>query len=80
LHASFPRLCRNCLPSATLNCTLNCKRCNGADGGELVPNGFGTDNNELVVSRTKAHRARLHTFSRLLVSKDRPVYTAPQGA
>ena len=50
---------------------------NGPDGGEQVPNAFGTTNNVLVVGRT-AHNVHLHTFARLPES-DRLLWSTPMG-
>ena len=52
---------------------------NGTDGKEQVPNPFGTTNSVLVVGRTTAHNAHLHTFSRPPVSQDRLNWSTPMG-
>jgi hypothetical protein len=52
---------------------------NGPDCCEQVPNAFGTTNSVLVVARTTAHKAHLHTFSRPLVSQDRLNWSTPMG-
>ena len=50
---------------------------NGPEGHEQIPNAFGTMNTVMVIGRTAAHAAHLHTFERQPHSEDRPTWGTP---